>query len=73
MKRHLKEPPVTLNADQYNPYVGKSSCTTCATCRATGSGTLAEYCPDSTSALGDAYCTLPWIDVTCGGGALVAC
>jgi hypothetical protein len=57
-------------ADQYNPYVGSSSCRQCSTCRAATSGPQASYCPALTSTAGDAYCTIPWIDISCSAGRL---
>lgn len=61
-------------ADNYNPYVGATSCSACSACRGTCSGN--DYtscvgpgtCVGMTSGIGADYCTLPWFNTDCGDG-----
>lgn len=50
-----------LAADKFNPLLGKSANTACQTCAPGAS-------PRYTSNAGSAYCTVPWVDTTCGDG-----
>lgn len=49
-------------ADKYNSFLGKGADTACETCEVTD--------PRFTSYPGADYCTVPYVDTTCGNGEL---
>jgi hypothetical protein len=47
--------------DEFQPILGQPDISACSTCNATAS-------PRYTSDLGAAYCTVPYVNITCGDG-----